>query len=231
MAETYVQRIKRILGNNLIRLFYSNETTGSIAYDHSDFAGNGAIVGADLGQASQLNGMNTFCFDGVDDSVNFGAPLSSDWSDAQKQTGSVFGFKLVPDWFDNTTEVLVSLRNDQGQIFELVKSAANDRLAAAYVIGGAYTKAEIAGLDALVGNNMFFFCVTWNANAPSITLMINESEQENTNNAGTVSSAWSTGSYGERQSAGGLEFTGCTGIIGYVNSVLTDTQKEQLKNI
>lgn len=132
------------------------------------------------------------------------------------------------DWFDSSTDVYTEFNAGAGtNRVEIIKSGANDRLAIAWQ-NTSYEKFELAGMDALVGNDWFCVVVTWNSGTPIIKMFIDGIDKGNDTTAfGVLSGVFDRGGIGAR-SDGSFPMNGSIGFVAVWDIVLSDANLEYL---
>ena len=82
--KPYADKIRLVKPNDLIRLFYLDERSGSSAKDHSSNARTGTYSGPTLMNALQPSGKNAALFDGINDYIDIISDLNTDWTAGER---------------------------------------------------------------------------------------------------------------------------------------------------
>jgi hypothetical protein len=171
--KTYARKIKRLFGSSLIAYWPLNETSGTVAYDVSGNARNGAYTGVDLANAAapaKIGGMAPY-FDGTNDYCNiYSASLASAFSGA---AGSLFIWAKIFNagiWTDASYDDFFRIAADANNEILLRKTNANNALYTRYNANGttkSVTRTNTTTID------WFLFGFTWSKAADQMIAYYN----------------------------------------------------------
>jgi len=154
--QPYIDKVRQIDPDNLVRLFPLDEKSGASARDISSNSRTATYTGVTLQDGIQPCGLNSSSYDGINDSIDIISDLNTDWSVVDRQKGTIMQW-LKKDW--DVAEKLTSLHfiaTASNQI-EFFSDGGGGSLVVFSNIGGTVKLVSIS----VSGVEYFCFVMTW----------------------------------------------------------------------
>jgi hypothetical protein len=121
-SESYINKIKRIFGANLVAYYPMNEASGTTVVDHSIYARNATYTGVTKGQPGIGDGNTSALFSGGTDVVT----LPAYWQGANvfpKNEGSMMVWAKISqaDWIGGEYTYMIYFSNEGGGFYRIAK--------------------------------------------------------------------------------------------------------------
>ncbi len=171
----YYQRVLRVRPDKLVGYWPMWESGGTIAYDLSPQANNGAYTGVDLGYGGIGDHRRAPFFDGTSDFNNiYSAGLAADFSGTEGSAIIWMKVNTVAVWTDGVARRSLRLSNSATSseiVFQ--KRTTNNTLRIGYGANSVYQLADLT----ISTTDWFCASVTWSATANAVKIYINGSQQ------------------------------------------------------
>jgi len=228
--QPYIDKVRQLDPDNLVRLFPFDERSGASARDISPNGRTGTYNGVSLMDDIQPSGFNAGLYDGINDYTDIISDLNTDWSVADREKGTIMMW-LKKDWSQADKQSALHLIADGNNQIQPFTDPAGGTLHLWSNIGGTVQSVGVS----VSGTGWHCFVMTWDTTIGAGDFVEGFKDGVSQGTSTGARSNWS-GSLakallGIDQNLSKWEWDGHIGITAIWKDVLSDADIEQISRI